>query len=699
MSAYLLVDIDDLREYLEAQKSSVSMSDIALLLRNTAALAAGLSSPEQLTAIAVANWNLYRRTTYNGVNIQQAFAGAHYDLFNVAERRFMTEALLTDYFPLDSEGAITELILVSSRADFTRLLERLNLPPMARVRIWADTQPIVKSKPVLFQPMESILGVKTKSVALYVDFENISISLNEQSYIVDVDLLVQALKTKAGQYGQVVHMAAYAPWGQRGSLPPMLDSLGREVSEDIPSRLALESIDPVFSLPGKNSADLRIAKDVLADSTQSNSAEIFIIASGDRDFNDIYNTLRARGKQVVVWGVRGSTSRVLENNTSIRLEYIDDFAGFRRHQDLMQIYDESQEEADEDELEFLPSQWSSVVLQYDLLRASLPAEVPVSRERLAEQLVKTNNAANRERAEDLLQQALNIGILVESIRDESLSLRPNHPIVSQTRRIRDHVVLRVSNTLQVREWDYVNYGFLLKGIAMDEKLKGMGINTDDNWRSEWVDYLVREGLLERELIPHRHNPSDLVPVIRVASNIPIPDAYPTQLSPSDSDIDNMMVRVIVSVEQFTSFRKFVWCPLGSLHKRLRPYDEGTVFQEAIERMMLEGAVKIDEYPNPQSQFTTKGISLVLESPRVSQILEERNRLIHLLLEMYNAQTPITKELLRQRSGLSEARIDLWVSIMELENVLNPIYRQPNHYSLFRNHHTVCQVAGDPSPVS
>ena len=91
-------------------------------------------------------------------------------------------------------------------------------------------------------------------------------------------------------------MSAYAPWGQRGTLPPLVDSSGREVADESPSRLMMANIDPVFNLPGKNSADIRIARDVITDAGHPESADVYILASGDRDFNDVLNTLAQRNK-------------------------------------------------------------------------------------------------------------------------------------------------------------------------------------------------------------------------------------------------------------------------------------------------------------------------------------------------------------------------------------------------------------------
>ena len=87
MSAYLIVDVDDILEYLEAQTFSPNLLDVALSLRNTAALAAGLPSAGDMRAIAVTDWNQYSRPDPSGVNVQQVFLQANYELFTVSERK------------------------------------------------------------------------------------------------------------------------------------------------------------------------------------------------------------------------------------------------------------------------------------------------------------------------------------------------------------------------------------------------------------------------------------------------------------------------------------------------------------------------------------------------------------------------------------------------------------------------------------
>src|SRR5690242_5747470 len=304
MAAYLIVDVDDLLQRFTSRGISLDLQELAVGLRGGAALAAGLFSADSLKAVAVANWSAHGNT---GTNFQRIFRSAGYDVFDMPRRETLADALIVHYFSFDPEP-VDELILATTNQDLIPLVRRVKTTRNARVRMWGFDNVLTGTEfanEVVFQPLDSLLGIQTKNVAVYVDFENIAISLNEQGFVVNLDHLIERFLSQAKAHGQVVKMAAYAPWGQRGSLPPLVDTNGREVADDAPSRLMLANIDPVFNLPGKNSADMRIARDVITDGSQKNAADVFIMASGDRDFNQVLNSLRANNKTVIVWGVRG----------------------------------------------------------------------------------------------------------------------------------------------------------------------------------------------------------------------------------------------------------------------------------------------------------------------------------------------------------------------------------------------------------
>ncbi|MCC6616521.1 MAG: NYN domain-containing protein [Anaerolineae bacterium] len=716
MAAYLIVDVDDLQEHFRKHGIALDLQELAVGLRGGAALAAGLVSPDKLRSVAVADWTAQkaRRKTSNALDPQIIFRTAGYDTFQVPERANLADALIMHYFSFDPEP-VDELILATTNNDLIPLVRRIRTTRNARVRMWGSEDVLTGTEfadEVIFQPLESLLGIQqTKNVAVYIDFENIAISLNEAGFTVNLDELINGMVAQAKAHGQVVKMAAYAPWGQRGSLPPLVDHLGREVADEAPSRLMMANIYPMFNLPGKNSADMLIAKDIITDSSHDDAADIYIVASGDRDFNEIIKSLRQRGKQVILWSVRSSLSRQLESNPNMLIEYVEDFTPLQMHRNFGAPPVTTFEPDDEEEpvIAFTPSQWSSVIIQFDRL-AQIKGRKQISRKALIGQLLHVNAVVSAARGEDLVAQAIAVGIL-ETGANGSVKLDVTHPVVEKTRLVRDRITLRVANTLRLRGWEYVNYGFLLKGLATDRELDLPGMNYGDEWRSNWIDCLVREEVLARELVPHRHNPDDLVPVIKLRADYQIqPDIQMggdeltqiaeqnwegvslSELERQEPDTADMVRRIIVSIEQFTSFRGFTWCPLGSLHKRLRNFDRMMSFQRAVEYLLANDAAAVQEYDNPMSDFRTKGISLELDAPICCKVLAERDAFVRTLLSLYEKNILISEQSIRASDPTTHWDMPLWLSVMQTENVLNEIPGRPGQYSLFRTHHTVTLIA-------
>lgn len=706
MAAYLIVDVDDLLKF--TAEHGVDLQELAVALRGNAALAAGLYDTTNLKAIAIADW----RTELDGdwqVEPEAMFRSVGYEVFDADDRACLPDCLLEGLFRHDP-APISELILATTSLDLLPLISKVNLTRNSRIRVWgADENMLAGTEyedQVIYQLLDALYGIRTKNVWVYIDFENISISLNEQGFVVNLDHLIDRLVSQAKAHGKLVKMAAYAPWGQRGALPPLVDSSGREVAGEAPARLMMANIDPVFHLPGKQSADIRIARDVLTDAGHPEAGDVIILATGDRDFNDVINPMLQRNKTVIVWGVRGSTGRLLQKHPSLQLEYIDDFTDMRTHQSLSTV------ETERDIESFIPSQWSSVIIQF--YRPSAASENAITTvDELINRLIDARDVTSPERGDDLVSQAISLGILQRQIAAGGISLNMQHPVVEKTLLIVNRVVRRVANTLSSRNWEYVNYGFLLKGLAMERDLDRPGMNENDQWRSHWIDCLVRERVLQRDLVPHRHNPDDLVPVIRIPSADEHPIASETEqeygdveaaaqnwqgvpphkLLETEAEVARMVTRIVVSVQQFTSFRNFAWCPLGSLHRRLREFDSGVVFQQAVEYLIVNSMVAVNEYPNPRSDYNTKGIELDENNPFVAMVLAERDEFVHVLLQMYRNNMTIAQTSIERR--LPEGwDVPLWISTMRVENVLNPLPGRTDQYSLFRTHHSVKLVAYD-----
>ncbi|MYI41809.1 MAG: NYN domain-containing protein [Chloroflexi bacterium] len=366
MRAYLLVDVHDLLGY--TANNRVDLQELAVAIRANAIMVAGLIESNLLRAVAFANWSAEDSSLPK--ETLAIFQSAGYETFDIKDSPSAKDCLLAEYFP-PGHTPLSWLIMATTGNDLLTMLPKIDFSANSRIRLWGIDEATQDFGPlrdrVVLQRLDSLVGIqKIKNVAVYIDFENISISLNEQGYVVNLDHLINRMVSQAQAHGQLVKTAAYAPWGQRGALPPLVDSGGREVADEAPSRLMKANIDPVFHLPGKQSADIRIARDVLADADYPESGDVIILATGDRDFNDVINTLLQKRKTVVVWGVRGSTGRLLQEHPSLRLDYIDDFTDLRTHQSLSVV------ETEKDTESFIPSQWSSVIIQYFRLNSASP---------------------------------------------------------------------------------------------------------------------------------------------------------------------------------------------------------------------------------------------------------------------------------------------------------------------------------------
>jgi hypothetical protein len=89
---------------------------------------------------------------------------------------------------------------------------------------------------------------------------------------------------------------------------------------------------------------------------------------------------------------------------------------------------------------------------------------------------------------------------------------------------------------------------------------------------------------------------------------------------------------------------------------------------------------------------TKGISLIGESSVARRFIAERNRFVRALLALYDRHEAISQVTVGAETGMSADELNLWLSIMQDENVLNPVPGRSGQYSLFRTHHTVTSVS-------
>ena len=156
-------------------------------------------------------------------------------------------------------------------------------------------------------------------VALYIDWENIKYSLlNKENRLPNA----MAIKEAAAKFGRVVAAKAYANWqeGQHLRDPNDLYSAGIEPIY-VPTVILGFGDTPDGPPRRKNSIDVKLAVDCVDASLSNTNISTFVLVTGDGDFVHLINTLRLRGKRVVVIGTSWSTSWQLTSSADHFLAY------------------------------------------------------------------------------------------------------------------------------------------------------------------------------------------------------------------------------------------------------------------------------------------------------------------------------------------------------------------------------------------
>lgn len=150
---------------------------------------------------------------------------------------------------------------------------------------------------------------KTRSLAMFCDFENIALGVRDAKYTAfDIQKVLERLLLK----GHIVVKKAYCDWQRyKDFKAPMHEA-------------AFEMIEiPHVRQSGKNSADIRLVVDALDLCYTKAHVDTFVIVSGDSDFSPLVSKLRENNKWVIGVGVRQSTSDLLIANCDEFIFYDD----------------------------------------------------------------------------------------------------------------------------------------------------------------------------------------------------------------------------------------------------------------------------------------------------------------------------------------------------------------------------------------
>jgi len=137
-----------------------------------------------------------------------------------------------------------------------------------------------------------------QKIAVFIDFENISLSAANHFGEFDLGLLLKAIQ----QRGRITLRRAYGDWSR---LIKYRDAL-RENAVDL---VQLYSYN--VQQGGKNRADIRLVIDVMESLFMLDYIDTIVIVSGDSDFSSLMSKAREYGKYTIGVGVQASTSDLL----------------------------------------------------------------------------------------------------------------------------------------------------------------------------------------------------------------------------------------------------------------------------------------------------------------------------------------------------------------------------------------------------
>ena len=150
---------------------------------------------------------------------------------------------------------------------------------------------------------------ETKNMALFCDFENVALGVQEAKYAqFDIRKVLERLLLK----GSIVVKKAYCDWARYKDFKAPMHEAAFELIEI-----------PHVRQSGKNSADIRMVVDALDLCYTKAHVDTFVIISGDSDFSPLVSKLRENNKLVIGVGVQKSTSDLLMANCDEFIYYDD----------------------------------------------------------------------------------------------------------------------------------------------------------------------------------------------------------------------------------------------------------------------------------------------------------------------------------------------------------------------------------------
>ncbi len=547
-------------------------------------------------------------------------------------------------------------------------------------------------------PQRSTLASENRdgrSVALFVDHENVFIALNEivrslpaeaqpsERRKIETATIAQRLRSAAEQMGWVKVALAVADWERLPS---------GQVKEYLKLRYQVD-----YNLPGRNNADLKLSDAIrnVLERDEFRDIDAYILVTGDGGYLSVLDTLLRRQKQVHVWGVRGATNAILQQNAT-GTAWIDDLLGLTASR-VPPIRLDGVDGR---------SNGTTIIPSNDVSRVALGPSIgnDVSRlEAMAIQLSRhlklrswsfitfvrflgflaETNVFGPTRDEQLawLSHAKETGVLREEILDDPndptriarrFSLNETHPLVEKALAVR----ARVTDVVPVGPRG------LAFGVVVERLVNDGNLQLTDVQAKNWLTWFAENGFLQAEPVPHFRKEGVTVTLLRQVPGYH-ESAAVVEGEPERDRLDFLSESCAVSLANFLERHPhFGWMALSQLLNQMTDsLGVGGIEGAALNRQRAKQAVAIaqeneyilvEQIPNQKTGGATTVARLNREAPRVGELLARREALVHRLAEMLVSRSSVSRGLFHasivERLELSPEEAGAWIDLLVSERL-------------------------------
>lgn len=311
---------------------------------------------------------------------------------------------------------------------------------------------------------------------------------------------------------------------------------------------------------------------------------------------------------------------------------------------------------------------------------------------LQEQLSPLGLGQTEEERYFWLHQAVACGILTRETKEQPGQSPPrlyryyfqaHHPLVSWARELPRAVVASLDRLQRLRpEWPGAAFNYLLKLLSLHPLVAHLPLELNPARQREWLNFLLQEGLLTRQEVPDAFEPERKTTLVCLErSHARVQWLLSLPVEPELLPDGRAVLLTLLTIDHFLHWLRLRapdedWLPLVTLKGWLRE-----LLGEQLTRLSLalcenEGLIRIERFTNKGAgEATVAGVRLVLEAPRVQQLLQQRDMALRLVLKQLRHRATVPSGVLEQRlqaeAALGSSMLErlAWLPMLEQTRVL------------------------------